>query len=297
MRKASDYKPVSNDKEAELLAQCSPRGLVWDNKGNKDSNLYKTIKSLATAINAVQGKIYEAVTQWDINITTDLILEWETAVGIPDECRGAADDIAIRRSDVLSKLKKVPVITIQDYKDLAESITGETGWDIRPGSDDFPNDPLYKFIILVTSPTITSGAFRYPFGSGFESGISLNRAGTTVTATVTDTSTMVNGGTVTIAGANEADFNGDHVITSIPLGTTFTYEAAGVAGAATGTITVNFGLDQTQLDAMAGAGIPTFLFTPGVPFEGYPFSGEFRIDVLQCVFRKVTPANVIVVFT
>ena len=539
MRKILDYKPITDDQQARLLSQSMPQGLVWDSKGNPDSNLYKLLRSLATEINALEEKIYEMVTQWDINQTVDLISEWETAVGIPDECRNTAEDIATRRADVISKLKKVPVITIADYEALAQTITqtftiesrflvshwkmndkaantnvrdsssknhtgaasvntdtvgfsvpgkinqaldmagirfvvvphdsdfnftdglsdkafsiscwvtapastssletlvakanssidgewmlrreGASGailfhcidsdgdginvstsalgagtyhvvatydgsgtkegmniyidavldnaafaelgtydgmtagvlnvsigteadlqniwkdqiddvriydkeldtaevlalnnsgdgtedtvisptltpddplvFNIRPGSDDFPADPIYKFILLVTSPTVTSAAFDYPLGSGFESGIGLNRSGTTVTATVTDTSTMVNGGKVVIAGANQPDFNGTHVITGIPLGTTFTYEAAGVAGAATGTITVNFGIDQTQLDLLAANS--QFIFDEGTVFTGYPFGGSFRTDILKCVFRKVTPANVDIVF-
>lgn len=294
MRKITDYKPISNDDQARLFGQCMPQGLAWNNKGDRDSNFYKLLKALATEVNALEEKIYELVTQWDVRITTDLILEWETAVGIPDECRSRAEDIATRRLDVISKLKKVPVITIADYVALAEAITGETGWDIRPGFNDFPADPLYLFVLLVTAPVVFAGAFDYPIGSGFESGIGLNRAGTTVTATVADTSTMVNGSIVTIAGANESDFNGDHVITGIPLGTTFTYEAAGVAGAATGTITVIFGIDQTQIDALKA--LSHFLLEPGVAFSGYPLAGAVRANVLSCIFRKVTPANVDVVF-
>jgi hypothetical protein len=35
---------------------------------------------------------------------------------------------------------------------------------------------------------------------------------------------------------------------------------------------------------------------PGIAFPGYPFAGSFRTDILKCVFRKVTPANVALVF-
>jgi len=293
--KFTDYKPVSVDEETQLLAQCSPRGLVWDAKGDKDSNLYKLLKSIATEINALDQEIYTMVTEWNINNTTDLINEWETAVGIPDECRSKAEDIATRRSDVITKLRKIPIVTIQDYKDLAEIITGEPAadWNIRPGQDDVPADPLYKFVLMVTAPVQNAAAFNYPLGSGTLSA-TLNRAGSTVTATVADTTKMVDGSIVTIAGANESDFNGDHTITGIPTGTTFTYEAAGVAGAATGTITAVVGMSQAQIDALAGN--TQFLCTPAVAFSGLPFAGQFRTDILRCVFRKVTPAHVALVF-
>ena len=138
MREFTDYKPLTNDEQTRLFGVCMPQGLAWNAKGDLDSNLYKLMKSLSTAINLLEAKTYEMVTQWDVRITTDLIAEWETAVGIPDECRGLAEDIATRRSDVLTKLKKIPIITIEDYQSLAELVTGEpaASWDIRQGYGD-----------------------------------------------------------------------------------------------------------------------------------------------------------------
>jgi len=223
MRKPTDYKPLSNDEQTRLFGRCMPRGLAWNAKGDPDSNLYKLMKSLSTSINRLEEKIYEMVTQWDVRVTTDLIVEWETAVGIPDECRGVATDIETRRTDVLTKLRKIPIITVADYKALAEVVTGVPAaqWDIRPGSQDFPSDPIYRFVLLVTSPSVTSGAFDYPIG----------------TAT---------------------------------------------------------GNTQAELDAMAANG--RHLFKPDTIFPGYPLAGSFRTDTLKCVFRKVTPAEVAIVF-
>ena len=226
MREFTDYKPLTDDEQTRLFGQCTPQGLAWNAKGDPDSNLYKLMKSLSTSINVFEAKIYEMVTQWDVRVTTDLITEWEAAVGIPDECRGLAEDIETRRIDVLTKLRKVPIITVEDYQDLAEVVTGEPAaqWNIRPGSDDFPADPLYRFVLLVSPPSVTSGAFDYPIG----------------------------------------------------------------------TVTGN---TQAELDAMA-AETPDgrYLFKPDTIFPGYPLAGYFRTDILKCVFRKVTPAEVAIVF-
>ena len=295
MRKFIDYKPKTDDKQTEVLAMCCPRGMAWDGKGSQDSTLYKLLKSIATELNAVEEKIYEMVVQWNINFTTDLISEWEFAVGIPDECRAAAEDIATRRSDVITKLKKVPVIDVADYEALAESITGVVGWNIRPGMNDFPSNPLYKFVLLVTAPVNSFGGFSYPFGSGITSISNLVHNGSdTATATVADTSTMEDGSIATISGADQSDYNGDFVIT-VTGGTTFTYPVPGTpVTPATGTFTVNFGIDQTQVDALEAN--TQFVSPTGVALPGYPFSGQFRISVLRCVFRKVSPATIDIVY-
>lgn len=124
MRKSTDYKPLQIDEMTRLFGVCAPEGLAWNNKGNPNSNLYKTLRSLSTAVNKLEEKLYELVTEWDVRVTNELILEWETAVGIPDECRKLAEEISVRRTDVLTKLRKIPIITVADYEALANAVTG-----------------------------------------------------------------------------------------------------------------------------------------------------------------------------
>lgn len=299
MRRFTDYKPLTIDEETALLARCLPQGLAWDAKGDQASNMYLLLRSLSSLPSALSSKLYELVTEWNINNTTDLITEWETAVGIPDECRSRAEDISARRSDVLDKLRKTPVITIADYVTLAETITGETGWDIRPGSEDFPSDPLYKFVLLVSSPVVTAGAFNYPLGSGTQTlGVGeLTSSGTTATVSMSDTSSIENGGTVVVSGAVQTEYNGTYTITNVVANTSFDYVFAGSGTTpATGTIVINFGINQTRIDVLAAESPPKYLLTTKVAFPGYPLAGTVRTSVLQCVFRKITPANVALVF-
>lgn len=153
--------------------------------------------------------------------------------------------------------------------------------------------PIDNFILIVTPPLLNSGAFKYPFGSGIVSA-AITSVGTTATATIADTSTMVDGSVVTISGADQTEYNGDYEIT-IVNSTEFTYTFAGSGTSpATGTIKVNFGLSQTQLTILGE--LSQNLSVPGVAFSGYPFAGFFRSDVLRCVFRKITPAHVAILF-
>jgi len=296
MRKMLDYKPLSIDAMTRLSAAALPQGRAWDSKNAPSSNLYKLIKGLTADLRILEDRIYRLTTQWDIRITDDLILEWEKAVGIPDECRKQAEDIETRRLDVITKLKKVPVKTIADYKLLAEVITGRPAaeWNIRPGITEYPTYPEYRFVILVTPPLIVWGAFNYPFGSGILDVSALTSSGTVATATVSDTSTMADGSVAVVSGADQTEYNGEHTIT-ILSSTQFTYNFLGSATSpATGSIKVNFGLTQTQIDALKTNG--QYLLKPAISFEGYPFSGYFRESVLRCVFRKITPANVAIVW-
>jgi uncharacterized protein YmfQ (DUF2313 family) len=296
LRKVIDYKPLSIADLTRLSAMTMPCGLAWDSKNEPSSNFYKLIKGLAADINALEDRVYRLASQWDVRITDDLILEWEKAVGIPDECRKQAEDITVRRQDVVNKLKRIPVVTVADYKALAEILTGEPAatWNIRPGIVDFPDNPLYRFVLIVGAPSYTYGAFDYPFGSGVLEVSALTGADTVATATVSDTSSMVTATKAVIEGADQEEYNGTVVI-NIVSSTQFTYAFAGsLTTPATGSIKVHYGLAEAQVNALKAN--QQFLLKKDTVFKGYPFLGSFRSTVLQCVFRKVTPAHVALVF-
>ena len=366
MREFTDYKPLTNDEQARLFGVCMPQGLAWDAKGDLDSNLYKLMKSLSTAINLLEAKTYEMVTQWDVRITTDLIAEWETAVGIPDECRGLAEDIATRRSDVLTKLRKIPIITIEDYQSLAELVTGEpaASWDIRQGYGDpasfvlgsdlvtngdfsawsgaadpnnvptswtvnnndatnFVQDSTSKARIISDGGTallLLQTAFlevgktyiltldATSEGVGIGAGIKINSGvvgdvgsvstvgSKTFTFTANSTDIFIfreTGGQatdITIDNVEVKEFSLDPLYRFILL-VTPPSTTSGAFDYPIGTVTGN---TQAELDAMAANG--RYLLKPDTAFSGYPLAGSFRTDVLKCVFRKVTPSYVDVVF-
>jgi hypothetical protein len=74
---------------------------------------------------------------------------------------------------------------------------------------------------------------------------SMTRSGTTVTVNTSATNSLKVGQTVTIAGANETDYNGDHTIATLVDGDTFTFEIATTPTTpATGTITA-YGGEET----------------------------------------------------
>lgn len=297
-RLLTDYSALSLSDLTRLLGRNMPRGLAWDGKADESSNIYKLFEAQASQIRALEDRISRMSTEWYVPNTTDLIVEWETAVGIPDECRKRAETIEQRRLNVVTKLKRIPTIDVEDYKNLAEAVTGFPAdeWDIKPAYLELsPVEYYHLFVLLVVTPQDTGGKWEYPFGNDAQLSVTnLTRVGGLVTATVSSTTTMIDGSQVLIAGAVETDYNGYHIIT-ITGGTTFTYEiAATPATPATGTITVDFGVSITPplLDVSGGE----CFIDEGILFPGYPFGSKFRSSILECVFRKVTPANVAIIY-
>lgn len=104
------------------------------------------------------------------------------------------------------------------------TVTGTAGTTIPLGTSFQTSDGIIftsQLVEVVSTQLIT---------------VTLTRSGATVTATATSDHYLANGNVVTIAGANETEYNGDFTIV-VTSTTTFTYEIAGSPSTpATGTI-------------------------------------------------------------
>lgn len=138
-------------------------------------------------------------------------------------------------------------------RDPATQATGNVTATGTPGSVINNGEPLSSSDGLgyttVGTATITTNVLSVS---------SLTRSGSTATATTASNHNLASGMTVTIAGANETEYNGAFVVTVTGLDT-FTYTVSGTpASPATGTITAttnsatvsiisdDFGADQNQ---------------------------------------------------
>lgn len=82
----------------------------------------------------------------------------------------------------------------------------------------------------------------------------LTSSSTVATAEIADTSGLVVGQSVTIAGATQTEYNGTYVITGVPTATTFTYTFAGSGtspATTTTTITASFAPNVALASAVA----------------------------------------------
>ena len=114
----------------------------------------------------------------DINVTTQFIDEWESAVGIPDACLSGAGTLEDRRRDILVKLAKMNVTTAQDFIDLAAEFGIVV--TIIPGAIAgtfpmifplmfFPSGKAARFTMIVDFPAaleVFPLTFPIPFGDG-----------------------------------------------------------------------------------------------------------------------------------
>lgn len=140
-----DFKANTREENADVYANYLPGGRLFGAKYDEDSNLRKLLFALAGEITRVQLKVQELADEYFIPTTTNLIAEWEKAVGIPDSCLKNTVTIEERRKQVQAKFALMKLNTKEDFIALAHFF-GFT-IDIIPGEE---NNSAFPFTFPVT---------------------------------------------------------------------------------------------------------------------------------------------------
>lgn len=158
------------------LAQYLPNGFIWESKFVEGTNLRAFLKGLSGALINTECFLEIYSSQFIPIDTVEFILDWEQALGIPDECFLGTGTNAERRADILIKLAQMGVQTEQDFLDLASTlgvdITIENGPEVAAFPVSFPIT-LFKdsqesiFTIIVTFNVATGESFIYDFAITF----------------------------------------------------------------------------------------------------------------------------------
>jgi uncharacterized protein YmfQ (DUF2313 family) len=150
------------------LSEHLPQGRAWASKNIPTTNLHKLIRSMAASFNRVQQQIELLSTEFNIPLTNDLLPDWEKSVGLPDDCQGIGQALAERRENVISRLRRLPIVTVADFEALGEELSGEPV-TVVPGTDiDNPLNRHSRFKLFVQFPNQIDGFvydFEVPFGN------------------------------------------------------------------------------------------------------------------------------------
>lgn len=103
----------------DSLADYLPGGLLFASRSVQDSNFRKLLRGMSGELFRSNGLLKEYCEQIIPDETVKFISEWESALGIPDDCFSGAGTLTERRRDVLTKLAALGVQTQQDFIDLA----------------------------------------------------------------------------------------------------------------------------------------------------------------------------------
>lgn len=130
-------------------------------KNIKTSNLKALLNAFSLELTRVEEKLQELVDEFYPPDTTNLIVEWERTLGIPDDCfKVEGVDLEMRRKQVVAKLALMNLTTTQDFIDLAAffdvAVTITSGSEIESvfpltfPTQFFLNEKGAKFTMVVT---------------------------------------------------------------------------------------------------------------------------------------------------
>lgn len=176
-------KSYTQEDFTNLLAQFYPDGRLYEAKWNEDKNLRKLIKAYSMEHKRFYDLMLTFMEERDPR-TTDIFLEdWESALGIPDDCIPLGSTKQERRDNIVLKLTSLSIQTEQDYINLAavygftidfveDSVfpyefpfifatsSDEFVWIIR---GDFASDPANAIIFQCLVRKLTTAVYKVVF--------------------------------------------------------------------------------------------------------------------------------------
>lgn len=167
---------LSIPRQTQLLADYLPGGRLFQSKNLSGSNLRKLLTGIAYELFTADG--YLADFQEDVipDATIYFIAEWESALGIPDECFDGTGTLDQRRTAILVKLAALGVQTLQDFQDLADLFGVTTTIHTAVSLITFPLTfpiPMFttlkeaRFTIVVDFVVAAPATFPLTFPSAF----------------------------------------------------------------------------------------------------------------------------------
>jgi hypothetical protein len=115
----TNFTPNSIVENADALGAYLPDGRLFVAKNINNSNLRNLLVSVSGEYTRLQNKIYEVSTEYDLENTTNLINEWESALGIPDTAFTKDTDIVQRRKQIVAKFALMNLTVDADWIYLA----------------------------------------------------------------------------------------------------------------------------------------------------------------------------------
>jgi uncharacterized protein YmfQ (DUF2313 family) len=166
--------------QTDTLAGYLPNDDLHALKNKDGSNIRKILVGLSTQWNRFRTDINNVYDEYDPNDTVDLITEWETMVGIPDECISNTGTLEERRTNILLKLAGINVTTAKQFENIA-SILGydvvvENGVDTSVFPLTLPfillSEATAPFVIVVTlDASLETEGFPLTFPFTLSSGV------------------------------------------------------------------------------------------------------------------------------
>jgi len=156
----------------DALADYMPNGRLFEAKKINNSNYRQLLRGIANELFTAEGYLISLNDEYLPDQTTLFLDEWESVLGIPDDCFPISTNNDDRRRNILVKLAALGVHTVNDFENLGDifgiDVNIYTGSEVSSFPISFPliffNTPSdSRFTIIIDFPLPTSGFFIYNF--------------------------------------------------------------------------------------------------------------------------------------
>jgi len=159
---------------ADALADYMPNGRLFEAKKINDSNFRELLKGIGGELFTAEGYLISLDQEYLPDQTVLFIEEWESALGIPDDCFSISESINDRRKNIIIKLSSLGVQTATDFEDLGDifgvSVTVSSGIDFMTFPLVFPwllfsseKDARFTIVIDFTVQGASEFPLTFPF--------------------------------------------------------------------------------------------------------------------------------------
>ncbi len=105
--------------QANSIADFLPPGIMFAGGKVTGTNLRSLLRGLGTELFRSEDLLKQYTEEYLPDCTVSFLDEWESALGIPDDCFTGEGTNDTRRRDILAKLASLGVQTADDFEDLA----------------------------------------------------------------------------------------------------------------------------------------------------------------------------------
>lgn len=172
----------TQQEQARILANYLRSDKLHDAKNNKDSVLFKILMGLAIGWIDFRDNSQLIVDNYNIYNSLQLLEEWEQAVGVPDDVFSIANDVEIRRRNILLKISGSKAETSLQFENIGKilgfDIKCETGYQYCRFPLRFPiiftkKENLPFLIVITIDKKYQPKTFPFTFPIEFKSDIAI----------------------------------------------------------------------------------------------------------------------------
>lgn len=156
----------NKEDHTQALSDYLPSGYTFEAKNVNDSNLRALLRGLASELKITQDYISEFEKEYFPDTTVKFLSEWESALGIPDDCLIIESSNESRLVNIIVKLANMNLQVKQDFVDMAAlfsvAVTVNAGVDLM-SQINFDSITTARNTIVIDFPLPPGNNFTYDY--------------------------------------------------------------------------------------------------------------------------------------